>query len=311
MEAPYDSLRVVAARVDPCFPAAQAGGCVRQVRLVAQPLGAEAPLTTLDAAVHLLYDLDAPAWERLVAGLGSLRALAAGATQGKPLGVHPVLKAQGLDGPYAKALAALLLEHAGESTLSKVAIMSLGKSDVTWTFHQFEPRGAGLVGAAIPRIGSADSQVASVLFMESHALDARRTLAFDPVPSPSALDAISSTDRIQAADPAALTAGLKAALAIERPGATANPRTVDCATCHLASPARGHAERLRKIDTAAWPERFRVDGFDLRRDDEIGDDARSLRAFGYFGTKSAVSQRVVNESAAVAAALSGRAVPAP
>lgn len=304
MAVSYESVRIVAARIDPCFPGEQPGGCVRQLRLVAQPIGPNAPLTTLDATVHLLYDLDAAAWDSLVSGVRALGAMAGDATKRKPLGVHPVMTAQGLTGPYAKALDALILSHAGDDNLSKVAVMTLLKIDVVWSFRQFTPLGAQLAPLAIPRLSGAGEQTASVLFLESAGVDARRKVTFDPMPELGSITTLMSTEAIAAASASTLSTALQSAFAIERPSAEANPRTLDCGTCHLITPARRHAERQRSIDTTGWAERFRDDRFDMRRVDDVGDDPRSLRAFGYFGTKAAVSQRVINESAAVAAKLS-------
>jgi hypothetical protein len=82
---------------------------------------------------------------------------------------------------------------------------------------------------------------------------------------------------------------------------------VDCASCHVASRARTNAEQRRAVDTSAWAEAFRANPrFDLRRVDGAGNDPRALRAFGYFGRLSALSQRTINESAEVAEALSTR-----
>ena len=53
------SLRVVAVRVDPCFPLPVPEACQRQVRLVWQPLeiGIRSKVQTVDAALHSFYVL--------------------------------------------------------------------------------------------------------------------------------------------------------------------------------------------------------------------------------------------------------------
>jgi hypothetical protein len=55
--------------------------------------------------------------------------------------------------------------------------------------------------------------------------------------------------------------------------------------------------------TSTFPERFTSAGYDLTNVSG-GADPVIQRAFGYFGTFVSVSQRVINESAVVAATLS-------
>jgi hypothetical protein len=154
----YEDSRVVGVRVDPCFAAGEsaASGCKKQIRLIVQPIlpnpdASATTLTTGDAALHLLYDLDDAQWAGLVRGLADLQALAGDGTRGKPLGVHPVIEAEGLRGPYATALNALVLRYAGEATLARIARMVLNKVDIVWTFDVFDRDGAGLELRAIPR----------------------------------------------------------------------------------------------------------------------------------------------------------------
>src|SRR5690606_20350382 len=74
----YAALRVVSARVDPCFPSlvgAPSASCRFQVRLVLQPLFEQAgELAAADAALHLFYDSSASELVELLADLLTLRA---------------------------------------------------------------------------------------------------------------------------------------------------------------------------------------------------------------------------------------------
>jgi hypothetical protein len=76
-------------------------------------------------------------------------------------------------------------------------------------------------------------------------------------------------------------------------------------TCHFATRVRRNVETGRGIDSSSFAQ-FVDSRFNLQRGAEIGDDPRSQRAFGYLDTKTAFTQRTINESAMVAAALSPR-----
>jgi len=303
----YGALRVVSLRVDPCFPGSTppaAPICVKQVRLVAQPLMQEADagvgaLTTDDATVHLFYDLDDAQFATVREGLAALKGQAGSATSGQPLDVHPVMKSQGLDGQYAQALKALVLKIAGEKTLSRVAFMALVTKDNRWTFGAFNRSNAVLVPDEIPR--TKGKTVQGVV----EGGQGSTTRAGELVPTISGDDLITLLETLElvSADEGTLKRALESALRIEHP-ARSSPKTIDCGSCHVASRARTNAERVRKTVTTSWADAFNDSRFDLRRVDEAKEDPRALRAFGYFGKLSALSQRTINESAAVATELS-------
>ena len=303
----YSQLRVVSVRVDPCFPGATppaAPLCRKQVRLVAQPVVLEADagtasVTTEDATVHLFYDLDDAQFQTVLDGLQALKAQAGDATRGQPLDVHPVMKAQGVRGEYAKALNALVLKAAGESTLTRVAFMTLINVNNRWAFGAFNRSGATLVADEIPRTKGKLLQgvVEQGSGGTSRAGELVPTIAGDELPT------LLESLELASADEGTLKRALTSALQIEHPERS-SPRTIDCASCHVASRARTNAERVRKVTTTGWADAFNDARFDLRRVDEAKEDPRALRAFGYFGKLSALSQRTINESAAIAAALS-------
>lgn len=306
----YPTLRAVSARIDPCFPADARAvpGCRKQIRLVLQPVirdPADASLTTFDATVHLFYDLDEADWAALVEDVFRLKTLAASGTTGKPLGIHPTMKTEGLRGAYATALKSTLAKYAGSATLSRVALMQLAKHD-SWAFIAFDRSGLtgnSFTSAPIPRTGESDVQLLEINFTTSTRGAAPHSS--DPSPFPSGIDlgalglsagTVVSDDQVRAA--------LKQAVELENPTSALNPQTADCATCHFVTRDRSFAEQSRGISTLGWPERFADARFDLARVDDVGDTSNVLRSFGYFGTKSALSQRTINETAAVAAAMS-------
>lgn len=311
----YDALKVVSARVDPCFPLSSppaAPVCQRQIRLVAQPVlqgsaDAGVPATQLlteDASVHLFFEMSDAQWNNVKAAVAELRALAGEQTKGQPLDIHPVMKAQGLNGVYAKKLNALLLAECGQQNLVKVAFMALNSfgffDQGRWTFGIFNrPGGVGpLVEDTIPRTGGKTVQ--------GFTQDGSETSPagdFIPTPAGDQLTTLIEAFELAAADELTLQRALKAALKMENP-AHESPRTIDCASCHVATRSRSHAEEKRGVSTVGWAERFEDGRFDLRRVDGAKNRPDALRAFGYFRTLSALSQRTINESAVIAIELS-------
>lgn len=253
--------------------------------------------TTQDHAVHLFYDLDAPRWQRVLDAVAELHDLAQGRTRGVPLGVHPVLAAEGLQGPYAQRLRSLVLQVCGERTFSRLATTTLTPPD-RWVFRAFDLKNGALVPDPIPRT----PMLASQAFAE-FGTPPRREGELAPSPAGDELSELLSTTGLATLDQATLDNALASALHIEHPDQS-SPRTIDCASCHVASRARENAETVRGQSTATHPGRFTAPGFTLARTDEAANDPRAMRAFGYFGRLTALSQRTINESAHVARALS-------
>jgi hypothetical protein len=276
---------------------------VKQLRLVAQPLHAGGEdagfqLVTEDATVHLFYGLSDADFDEVHRGLWRLKALAGAQTGGRPLGVHPVLAREGLEGAYGSALRGLVLRHCGALKLTRVAFMSVATQGSLWRFGAFDVENGALVAAQIPRIGT------SAQGFQEFGTPEFRSGQLLPTVSGDELDVLLSESQLRLTDERTLERGLTSALRIEHP-ARSSPKTIDCASCHVASRARHNAELQRQVDTSAWPDAFSASPrFDLRRLDDAKDDPHVLRAFGYFGRSSALSQRTINESAAIAEALS-------
>ncbi len=295
----FGELRIVSVRVDPCFPGAT-GECLRQVRLVAQPVFVDqGRLSTRDATVHLFYTLDEARFSRVVEQLFVMDEQAGEMTNGV-LDVHPVLRRQGLDGPYHAKLKAMVLEACGHATLSRVAFMSVDSTGTLWRFGAFNVERGVLQPDPIPRLPALVVQGVQEFGTETF-----RNGSLLPAAPDDRLDTLLSESALRLADPRTVSSAITSALRLEHPERS-SPKTVDCASCHVASRARSHAERSLQLDTSTHPDAFTAEGFELRRADEAGDDPKALRAFGYVGVKSAFSQRTINESAVVARALEAR-----
>ena len=137
----YDTLRIVAIRLDPCSArSVPEGKCRSEVRLVFQALytvergdGSDVGSTAAtDGGLHVMYDVPS---SELVAMTKEILALkmANGDLAADELGPHPILKAQGLGGAFAQGLRGILRFHLGESRIGRV----------TFFDHNFEPDSDG------------------------------------------------------------------------------------------------------------------------------------------------------------------------
>jgi hypothetical protein len=192
-----------------------------------------------------------------------------------------------------------VLAHCGAQNLVRVAFMSVATQGANWRFGAFDVVNGALVAATIPRLTEATAQgvqeFGSAAFRNGQLLP---TVAGDD------LDVLLSESQMRLTDTRTLNRALTSALQIEHPDRS-SPKTIDCASCHVASRARRNAEHQRQVDTSTWPDAFVANQrFNLARVDGVSDDPKALRAFGYLGRLSALSQRTINESAAVAEALS-------
>lgn len=297
----FDTWRVVSIRVDPCFPATATGGCLEQIRLVAQPLGVTTALqsTTEDGAIHLFYELNTADFVDVRATLTELKTIAGTETDGKPLDVHPVMKRQGLGGAYATKLFALVLRLCGHQNLTRVAFMRLVQQDVAWRFGALNVVNGQLVADPIPRLNDALEQG-----VQEFGSDDFRSGQLQPEAIGDQFPVLLSESEFRLTDQRTFDRAVTAALRIEHP-ARSSPKTMDCGSCHTASRSLRNANKERPFDVSQHEDRFVTNPrFNLARVDAVGDDPRAMRAFGYFGDQSALSQRTINESADIAEALS-------
>lgn len=294
----YPDLRVISVRLDPCFPATATGGCVQQLRLVAQPIAADG--ATEDGTLHLFYVLSDADFADARQTLAQLKAIAGAETDRRPLDVHPVMRRQGLGGSYATTLHAMVTRLCGAQNLSRVAFMRLVQPDVAWRFGAFDVANGQLVADPIPRLSGDLTQQGVQEFGNTDF----RSGELQPAPQGDELSVLLSESELRLTDQRTWERALTSALRVENP-ARSSPKTVDCGSCHVVSRALTNAKKERPVDLSSHADRFVGNPrFDLSRVDAVGDDPRSLRAFGYFGRQSALSQRTINESAEIADALS-------
>lgn len=294
-----DALRVVAMRLDPCFPslALAPDGCRAQVRLVLQLLSDGATLSAEDAAVHVFYELPSSELDALVAELLELKKQAGVNTTRKPLGVHPALAAETNGGPFTDGLRKAVFARIGASRLVRVTTMSVIQDGFQWRFEGFEVTDAAK-GTTSP-IDIAKAGIASQEFTGT-----RPEMIFPAVATDDDIRGLFlDSDGTRPAQ-AALDSGSRAALEIENPK-TRDVEATSCVSCHAAGPARRRAENSFGSSFADAPEAYRNADFDLSTP-FAGTDTNELRAFGWFFTQPQVSARVVNDSAEVVSFLRAR-----
>jgi hypothetical protein len=277
-------LRVVGVRVDPCFPALAGATCRRQVRFVMQPFDAEFE----DDALHVFYDLPKADFDALVLELESISHATA---KDLPLGVHPLLAQQGTTGAFAVALRKALFARVGGARISRVTAMQMTINAGGWSFRGFDFDATGQA-TPIGILGTPELKQSASGFGAISA----------PIPIFAADSPFSLlwTNQIAAATPTDRQAAYDAALLIENP-AKKSVEQESCVACHSALFERAAVEHSFGLSSAGNPNAFSAP-FDLSltAKPEVRESKNMLHAFGYRFHDAAISQRTVNESAAVA-----------
>jgi hypothetical protein len=305
----YGSLRVVAIRLDPCFPGLGRDGpapCRSQVRVVFQPItsgfDASPVSSTDDAAVHVFYEVDRDELDQMRDELSRLKAAHGLRSDDARLGPHPIIVRQGLDGPFASAVRALLLRYVGAQNLRRVTFMTLEQFRLRWMFGGFDVAADQSVTALqIPATGGATRQVFTNFDTTGASFD--HAEAAPASASSDELTAFFQSSTLVAANADAQRAAYRRALAIENPERH-SPETVDCASCHVAAAARQWAERALSLRPELESASHFADGSAFASVDEPRFSTIALRAFGYVGRTPTISRRTVNESVLVVRALS-------
>lgn len=275
----YPELRVVSARLDPCFDGpGPDGGCRRQLRLVAQTYD-PALGDYSDAAIHLFYDLDDAAFLDVLA---RVRALSRQTPVEGPLGLHPVLARDGgMTGPFAEALRGILLDHCSTATLSRFTFMATGRSK-NWFFVVLD-RGAdgGFTPSPIPGAGDGDA------FTDQGLTHYRMGIGFNVPWFP---DALLTSPATRALSPTAFASAYDQLARLENPVLT-RTRDVGCAACHVAESTQ--VEALRDRDAGAAP--ATPSGYPVARDPG-GIRLGNLHAFSIFNGVPTINARTANET---------------
>lgn len=327
----FGQMRVVGVRIDPCFGGAGHGdarSCRNVIRLVAQPYVylqsgqagwdcTKGPAAAFDPrlAFHLIYDVGR---EELLSFARSLREARnrAGFGPAKSMWAETPLSKEGPNGPYGTRLKELLLELAGERTLSGVAFMiqDTGPSESCgvrqyygasgrprWTLGGVDYRGG--------RLSSMDVGIQGYAGGTQTFLDLNNGLDKRAIPSTALFETLARASEGPRSREAAVTEATK----LQNPGLT-SALTTDCVSCHFAKSTFA-AEGVRGVAPGVA---FQNPAYDLRSSDRVVEDGigrdlvnGTFRMFGHGGHDRGpiVSARVVHESAMVADALNAMLAP--
>lgn len=146
----YNSWALAALRIDNCGKLIAQAPCEAQIRLVFQPLETVGNNVTMfaDEGIHVPFNVDDKDRLAFFQDFLDLKKSAQIKTNG-PLGEHPVLASEGMNGPFAKKLHELVLKYAVTSKSERVAAMNGPSSSRTtgnWVFavttplHQGTPK---------------------------------------------------------------------------------------------------------------------------------------------------------------------------
>ena len=286
--------RVVSARIDPCFPVA-AGVCERQVRLVAQGLDPDT-LEVEDSAIHLFFVFEEAAWSDVRRDVYDLARQSGARSAGVPLGVHPVLAQEGVNGAWGTAMRAFLTRHCTPARLHEVAVMN---ANVDWRFFRFS-----VMGGVLTRIATTGTGLFSLLPMDEVRLQ-RQGYGLP------GLGAEVEPEGIVDADGGVVTTVLEriatqrnvqgdvrdAIERLENPSDTPTP-LIDCGVCHRATQVRVDHEQRRGLSARAA--RFGLPAVTAPTP-SLG--RNNFHAFSYLGDQPAIIDRTVYESVQAANSL--------
>ncbi len=315
--AAYGDLHVVAMRLDPCFaalaPDPHGVGCTNQLRLVFQDVTADGTQSTaVDSALHVFYEISRDDLIAITEAIGAERAAATSERLGG-LAPHPLIVSQGLDGALSASVKALILDYAGASNLTRVTELSATRPDLIWAFQGFDvsdANAATITPMMIPTLAGAT--------MQQFERDGITNVAPDPdgdftpaTTSADNLEPLADVNTASALTDAQRQTAFTGLVHVDNPHDN-SPNTIDCASCHLATPAElGVAKPIYSLDEASAPDAFTADGVYVLASElqptMALDGGLNIHSLSYVGQSPGINQRVVNETAAIVAYLNDNA----
>jgi hypothetical protein len=297
-----NKLKVLAVRIDPCFPLPTPMSCQQQIRMVWQPLVKDANnrVTSLDIALHSFYVLSGDEFFNLLKDLKDWKMRYAIDTDRLPLQVHPSWSIEGDKSPSLLDFQNIMTKYAGAENLSRVTILSRASKN-SKVFAGFEVTKGQLRLLRIPRINR--HQVQTYRFGQELDIEFGNSGIF---PEPKSIDTINNIvsgelNSDQKTEDV-IKNEIRSALKIENPHFY-NPENMDCVSCHLAQPVRQWGLNKKPdiySEAVVNSEFYSNKNHNLSNLSQDLWNINNLRSFGYFNNKMSLSQRVINESAEVA-----------
>ncbi len=300
-----EQFRVVALRIDPCFPNLDfkhPENCRAQIRLVWQVLRFENhQVTSRDTAIHTFYEITQPELQQLLSEISQLKKNSSAVPAGQPLSVHPIISQQGLHGDYWQNLRALVLSLTGANRLSRFTLM-VGANPF-WTFQGFDVANNSARKISIPVL---DKPIEVFSNFSRNSLNYLGGVGLNPQSPDAFNELVSNSQQFAHGQQTLKQKTVDAIFRVESPKFN-NPETINCSSCHVAQGARSWFLRNSfEVDLENNPFRFQA-GANSRPDNTYSTSTINLRNFGYFNKAPAISQRVVNETALIVKQLNSAA----
>lgn len=300
------ALRVVSIRLDPCFVTTAPERCEKQIRFVWQPIlkNSSGSVQTEDAALHSFYVLTDSEFSSLLSDLQVWKKKFQIKTEGLPLQVLPALLAPMANNPALMELQNVFLKYVGESNLTKLTAMVLRGGADMWVFMQFDIIDGKLVQQPIARLNGKMTQ--AFVNQVGQAKNFGRVFV---TPEPATLDypktILSPSEELGPEQDPKIQSEYEILNRLEDP-TKFHANNMDCVSCHIAQPAKQWAQREKShlnLQDLWANSLFQSARHNLQNTSPGLWHTQMIRGFGYFGSRPAISQRVINESAAVADSL--------
>lgn len=292
-----NQLKVVAIRFDPCFIEGEGPlACRRQIRLVWQPVYPENNLlTTRDASMHSFYEFSDLEYTQVLSEWKKWATL----EQDSPLQIHPLLEKEGLAGKHFRQLRSMILNFCGTQNLVRMTSMNVMGNAQLWIFSGFDIYSNGTSKEIIiPRIKEISQAITQSSFDPNEFWG-----ALTPAPSEDLAFNLLIDDSMffrKMQPHTEVKKAIRSLLSFENPQIK-NTGNLDCASCHLANMAHQWTET--NYPNINWDLEFShvnyKSTFNLENVTKHKVNPNQFRIFGYFGNEPAISQRVINETAAV------------
>ena len=290
----YNQLKVVAIRLDPCFPIIDlndTSNCTNQIRLVMQPVSKG---SAEDVALHIVYNISRKQLKVLLESLLIIKKYFGINTDDRALGVHPAYDDLTIGRLFQKEIQNKILDVIDLDVLMGVSYMKINMFRNAWIFGSL----AYVGGELVPQTLSHTSTPEIVFSANDSGTEANFV---SPIPAVTT-DLYSLFDfSAIIEDKEKLQSGLSGAFVVEDPTISSITNT-DCVSCHVSTTFKNKALQAldQNADTSSqfignniiMPEiDFQTGGDDFNTDD--------THNFGYFGKKVSISMRTVNEVARV------------
>lgn len=292
---------VVALRFDPCARADEMSPCEAQLRLVAQPViftGPDDAQMLDDSAMHLFYTLNQQDAANVEAELRRLSDSSTISTAG-PLGVHPVLQAQGAGGGFGSALRGLVVTNCRADNLKQITTNTFAFDNWAFSRHDW----ANDHFTRRPLVGMTTQSETQAWLRQASRDDLNDPAGLIDPPSVNSFAYLLSRDVYTNPDPVQRDVALAIMAFLQNPQRTIVD-TSDCVSCHVGAQLALYAER-QGLDFSQVPEVYAPPStLDTRLiiAPSIQGNLGNTIMFGYHQGRAgppvpSISQRVINETA--------------